>query len=103
MADAGRVPVAGGQCRSGAGESAVGGRQVPPAGELAREPDRLWREIRRVLARDGLVVALSYDEGGDPPGFETVERVEVSLSGRHPVLAVLRLRERRRASRGRAG
>ncbi|GAA4535287.1 MULTISPECIES: methyltransferase domain-containing protein [Nonomuraea] len=102
VADAGRVPVAGGSVDRVL-VNPPWGRQVPPAGELAREPDRLWREIRRVLARDGLVVALSYDEGGDPPGFETVERVEVSLSGRHPVLAVLRLRERRRASRGRAG
>lgn len=72
------------------------GRQVPPAGVLAGRPDRLWREVRRVLVPDGLVVALLYDLDGGPPGFEVVERVPVSLSGRRPVLVALRPR----ASRG---
>src|SRR5690606_40010971 len=62
------------------------GGQVPPAGVLAGRPDRLWREGRPVLVPDGLVVALLYDLDGGPPGFEVVERVPVSLSGRRPVL-----------------
>src|SRR5690606_2902653 len=78
----------GGPCGLGGGArggAAGGGR-----------PDRLWREVRRVLVPDGLVVALLYDLDGGPPGFEVVERVPVSLSGRRPVLVALRPR----ASRG---
>ncbi|WP_049570911.1 methyltransferase domain-containing protein, partial [Nonomuraea sp. SBT364] len=86
VADGGRIPVADG----GVDRVLVNppwGRQVPPAGLLARDPGRLWREVRRVLAPDGLVVALVHD--GLPDGFTVRETVRVSLSGRHPELAVL--------------
>ena len=64
------------------------GRQVPPRGLLARDLGLLWREVRRVLAADGLAVALVHD--GIPPGFAVEEAIRVSMSGRHPVIAVLR-------------
>ncbi|GAA3226165.1 RNA methyltransferase [Nonomuraea helvata] len=86
-ADAGRIPMAGG----GADRVLVNppwGRQVPPRGLLARDLGPLWREVRRVLADDGVAVALVHDE--IPPGFAVEEAVRVSLSGRHPVIAVLR-------------
>jgi tRNA (guanine6-N2)-methyltransferase len=98
VGDAGRLPVPTG----GVDRVLVNppwGRQVPPAGSLAGDPARLWRELRRVLVPGGLAVALLHgDDGGVPPGFVRVGRLEVSLFGRRPALAVLR-----RASRGRAG
>ncbi|MEV4107979.1 hypothetical protein [Nonomuraea sp. NPDC049695] len=87
VADAGRIPMAGG----GADRVLVNppwGRQVPPRGLLARDLGPLWREVRRVLADDGVAVALVHDE--IPPGFAVEEAVRVSLSGQHPVIAVLR-------------
>nr|SBO99475.1 Predicted N6-adenine-specific RNA methylase containing THUMP domain [Nonomuraea gerenzanensis] len=89
VADGGRIPVGDGQ----ADRVLVNppwGRQVPPAGLLAGGLDPLWREVRRVLAPDGLAVALVHD--GVPRGFAVAEVVEVSLSGRHPLIAVLRRR-----------
>lgn len=94
VADAGRVPVASG----GVDRVLVNppwGRQVPPRGLLARGLGPLWREVRRVLAPGGLAVALVHD--GVPPGFVVEEVVQVSLSGQHPLIAVLR---RGRASPG---
>ncbi|MFG6196849.1 methyltransferase domain-containing protein [Nonomuraea sp. JJY05] len=87
LADGGRIPVA---------DASVDrvlvnppwGRQVPPRGLLARDLGPLWREVRRVLAGDGLAVALVHD--GIPRGFAVEEAVRVSLSGQHPVIAVLR-------------
>ncbi|MEV0229770.1 hypothetical protein [Nonomuraea sp. NPDC050786] len=87
VADGGRIPVVGG----GADRVLVNppwGRQVPPRGLLARDLGPLWREVRRVLADDGVAVALVHDE--IPPGFAVEEAVRVSLSGQHPVIAVLR-------------
>ncbi|TMR11184.1 hypothetical protein ETD86_36530 [Nonomuraea turkmeniaca] len=66
------------------------GRQVPPQGLLAGDLGLLWREVRRVLAADGLAVALVHDD--IPRGFAVEEAIRVSLSGRHPVIAVLRKR-----------
>ncbi|MEU4575822.1 methyltransferase domain-containing protein [Nonomuraea sp. NPDC023979] len=99
VADGGRVPL---------GDGVVDrvlvnppwGRQVAAGGLLAGDPGRLWREVRRVLAADGLVVALVHD--GVPDGFTVRERVRVSLSGRHPELVVLSPgRARARTGRGR--
>ncbi|MFD1545211.1 hypothetical protein [Nonomuraea guangzhouensis] len=64
-------------------------RQVAPSGRLRRDPGRLWREIHRVLAVDGIAVAL-LPEPGQPPGFRVNRMVHLTLSGRHPVIAVLR-------------
>jgi tRNA (guanine6-N2)-methyltransferase len=72
------------------------GRQVPPQGLLARDPGLLWREVRRVLAADGLAVALVHE--AIPRGFAVEKAIRVSLSGQHPVIAVLR--RPGRASRG---
>ncbi|MFB4287625.1 methyltransferase domain-containing protein [Nonomuraea sp. ATR24] len=99
VADGGRVPL---------GDGVVDrvlvnppwGRQVAAGGLLAGDPGRLWREVRRVLAADGLVVALVHD--GVPDGFTVRERVRVSLSGRHPELVVLSPGQARaRTGRGR--
>ncbi|MEO3873021.1 RNA methyltransferase [Nonomuraea sp. B12E4] len=89
VADAGRIPVPAG----GADRVLVNppwGRQVAPRGALARDGGLLWREVRRVLSADGLAVALVHD--GIPAGFTVEEAVPVSLSGRHPLIAVLRSR-----------
>ncbi|WP_090941591.1 TRM11 family SAM-dependent methyltransferase [Nonomuraea jiangxiensis] len=91
VADAGRIPVPAG----GVDRVLVNppwGRQVAPRGTLAGDGDLLWREVRRVLAADGLAVALLHDEV--PSGFAVEEAVRVSLSGRHPLIAVLRSRGR---------
>ncbi|MGR6915967.1 methyltransferase domain-containing protein [[Actinomadura] parvosata] len=89
VADGGRMPVADG-CADRVLVNPPWGRQVPPAGLLARGLAPLWREVRRVLAPDGLAVALVHD--GVPRGFAVEEVVEVSLSGRHPLIAVLKPR-----------
>ncbi|MEW9553102.1 TRM11 family methyltransferase [Nonomuraea sp. NPDC050783] len=93
-ADGGRLPV-----RDGAADRVLvnppWGRQVPPAGLLAGGLGPLWRQVRRVLAADGLAVALVHDDlSRVPPGFAVEEAVRVSLSGRHPVIAVLAPRRR---------
>ncbi|MET7465519.1 methyltransferase domain-containing protein, partial [Nonomuraea sp. NPDC005501] len=69
------------------------GRQVAAAGLLARDGGLLWREVRRVLAPGGLAVALV---DGVPEGFRVERVIEVSLSGRHPALAVLSVANRHR-------
>ncbi|MGP3912210.1 methyltransferase domain-containing protein [Nonomuraea sp. 10N515B] len=87
LADGGRIPVPDG----GVERVLVNppwGCQVPPRGLLAGDLGPLWREVRRVLAADGLAVALVH--GGIPHGFAVEEAIRVSLSGLHPVIAVLR-------------
>jgi tRNA (guanine6-N2)-methyltransferase len=87
VADAGALPL-----RDGTVDRVVvnppWARQVDPRGWLAANPDRLWREVRRVLAPSGRIVALLPDPR--PPAGLVVEReVPVSLFGAHPVITVL--------------
>ncbi|GGO77354.1 RNA methyltransferase [Nonomuraea cavernae] len=104
LGDAGRLPVPDG----GVERVLVNppwGRQVAPSGALARDAGLLWRELWRVLAGDGVAVALLHEGApgatGVPPGFEVERTLEVSLAGRHPVIAVLRKRPRPRRRRDR--
>jgi 23S rRNA G2445 N2-methylase RlmL len=63
-------------------------RQVDPRGLLEANPDRLWREARRVLAPGGRIVALLPDPR--PPAGLVVQRaIPISLFGAHPVITVL--------------
>ncbi|MBT2226666.1 methyltransferase domain-containing protein [Nonomuraea sp. NEAU-A123] len=94
VADAGRIPLPGGSVDRVL-VNPPWDRQVAPTGRLRRDPARLWREIHRVLAVGGIVVAL-LPEPWQPPGFTVNRMVHLTLSGRHPVIAVLR----RSASRG---
>ncbi|MFI6504283.1 TRM11 family SAM-dependent methyltransferase [Nonomuraea typhae] len=81
VADAGRIPLPAGS---------VDRVLVNPPWErqvrLAGEGRRLWRELRRVLAGDGRVVALVPEV---PRGWAVHERLEISLFGRHPVLVMM--------------
>ncbi|MGN9845587.1 methyltransferase domain-containing protein [Nonomuraea sp. H19] len=86
VADAGRIPVPTGSVDRVL-VNPPWDRQVPPSGLLRRDPGLLWREVRRVLAADGLAVALVHDE--IPRGFAVERAIRVSLSGRHPLIAVL--------------
>ncbi|MEV1244078.1 methyltransferase domain-containing protein [Nonomuraea sp. NPDC049750] len=94
VADAGRIPLPDGSVDRVL-VNPPWDRQVAPSGRLRRDPGRLWREIHRVLAVGGTVVAL-VPEAWRPPGFGVDRVIHLTLSGRHPVVAVLR----RSASRG---
>jgi 23S rRNA G2445 N2-methylase RlmL len=87
LADAGALPVA-----DGAVDRVVvnppWARQVGPRGRLVAGPDRLWREVRRVLAPAGRVVAL-LPEPDVPAGLMVERLLPVSLFGARPVVAVL--------------
>jgi tRNA (guanine6-N2)-methyltransferase len=87
LADAGALPVA-----DGAVDRVVvnppWARQVRPRGRLAAGPEQLWREVRRVLAPAGRVVAL-LPEPVVPTGLVVERLLPVSLFGAHPVVAVL--------------
>ncbi|GAA2661449.1 methyltransferase domain-containing protein [Nonomuraea recticatena] len=91
VADAGRLPLP-----SGSVDRVLVNppweRQVASGGSFGG----FWRELRRVLAERGRVVAL-LPGPADPPGFEVRDAIAVSLMGRHAVIAVLSLA----ASRGR--
>ncbi|MCP2257539.1 23S rRNA G2445 N2-methylase RlmL [Streptoalloteichus tenebrarius] len=96
VADAGRLPVA-----TGSVDVVVSNppwdRQVPPAGVLARQPRRFWREIRRVLTPEGRAVLLMPDVEEWLPhaasvGLEVVDRRPVSLFGSHPEIVRLAVR-----------
>ncbi len=92
-ADAGALPIDGG-CAHRVVLNPPWGRQVRPRGLLAADPGRLWREVRRVLAPNGRVVALLHQPGPDrahitAAGLEVGQELPVSLCGAHPVLVVM--------------
>jgi 23S rRNA G2445 N2-methylase RlmL len=86
-ADAGALPV-----RDGSVDRVVvnppWARQVAPRGRLAARPDRLWREVGRVLAPGGRIVALLPDPR-PPAGLVVLRAMPVSLFGAHPVVTVM--------------
>jgi tRNA (guanine6-N2)-methyltransferase len=87
VADAGALPL-----RDGTVDRVVvnppWARQVDPRGRLTADPDRLWREARRVLAPSGRIVALLPDPR-PPAGLVMQRAIPVSLFGAHPVITVL--------------
>lgn len=96
VGDAGRIPLPGGVVDRVI-VNPPWGRQVPPSGLLRGDDGLLWRELARVLAPGGLVVALLHDAPeqlrlASANGLRAERTVEVSLSGLHPVIAVLRRR-----------
>lgn len=89
VADAGRLPLPPGSVDRVL-VNPPWGRQVGAVGLLRGDPGALWREIGRVLAPGGRVVALLHER--EEHGMEVVSTLPVSLSGLHPVLTVLRSR-----------
>ena len=70
-------------------------RQVPASGLLARQPDRFWHELRRVLRPNGRAVVLLTDADmrlldAKKAGLTTHDRRPISLFGAHPEIAVLK-------------
>jgi tRNA (guanine6-N2)-methyltransferase len=86
-ADAGALPVAAGSVRRVL-LNPPWGRRVEPAGMLARRPDQLGREVRRVLAPGGSAVALVPD-GAGVAGLRVERRVPVALAGSRLAILVL--------------
>jgi tRNA (guanine6-N2)-methyltransferase len=85
QADAGRLPLAAGSVDRIL-VNPPWGRQVPARGLLARRPDRLWAEARRVLQPRGRLVALLHGDDaqiGDVigHGFAVMATHTVRLSG----------------------
>ncbi|MFD1518834.1 TRM11 family SAM-dependent methyltransferase [Pseudonocardia yunnanensis] len=65
------------------------GRVVEPSGLLARRPDLLGREIRRVLEPGGTAVVLIPEGHATPADFQVARRIPVALAGTHLVVLVL--------------
>jgi 23S rRNA G2445 N2-methylase RlmL len=87
-ADAGALPVAAGSVRC-ALLNPPWGRRVAPAGTLARRPELLGREVRRVLAPGATAVALVPDvPGAGVPGLRVRRRIPVALAGARLVVLV---------------
>ncbi|MBB5084517.1 TRM11 family SAM-dependent methyltransferase [Nonomuraea endophytica] len=80
-ADAGRVPLP-----SGSVDRVLVNPPWQRQVRLAGSGHRLWTELRRVLADGGRVVALVPEV---PRGWAVQERVDISLFGRHPILAMM--------------
>ncbi|XVQ09117.1 methyltransferase domain-containing protein [Spirillospora sp. CA-255316] len=72
------------------------GTQVNPSGLLARDPARLWSELRRVLAPKGIAVVLIPDPSALTAAFKNgltaVHLQQVRVSGTHSHLTQLRPR-----------
>jgi 23S rRNA G2445 N2-methylase RlmL len=69
------------------------GTQVNPSGLLARNPHRLWTELRRVLAPKGTAVVLIPDPGvlaaAIGAGLTPVHLQQIRLAGTHSHLVRL--------------
>jgi tRNA (guanine6-N2)-methyltransferase len=65
------------------------GRVVEPSGPLARRPDLLAREVRRVPAPGGTAVVVVPEGHAAPAGFRVDRRLPVALSGSRLVVLVL--------------
>ncbi|GAA1199825.1 hypothetical protein GCM10009608_38670 [Pseudonocardia alaniniphila] len=87
-ADAAALPVATGSVRRVL-LNPPWGRVVEPSGRLARRPDLLSREIRRVLEPDGTAVVLIPEGSAAPAGFRVNRRIPVALAGARLVVLVL--------------
>ncbi|RCG31700.1 methyltransferase domain-containing protein [Sphaerisporangium album] len=96
VADAGRLPLPGASVERVL-VNPPWRRQVAASGTLLRGDRPLWRELGRVLAPGGRVVALVHEPGARPrladlaaeAGLTVRRTIEVSLSGAHPLIAVL--------------
>ena len=72
------------------------GTQVNPSGLLARDPARLWAELRRILSPKGIAVVLIPDPGtltaAFTNGLTATHLQQVRVSGTHSHLIQLRPR-----------
>jgi tRNA (guanine6-N2)-methyltransferase len=68
--------------------------QVPALHSLRNDMARLWSEASRVLRPDGVLAVLSHDQEGSVDArvagieWEIIERIPISLFGRHPTILV---------------
>ncbi|GAA4090684.1 methyltransferase domain-containing protein [Nonomuraea soli] len=95
--DAGRLPVATG----GVDRVLVNppwNRQVPGEGLIAG----LWRELARVLAPGGRIVALLHEPFRERYGLRAVRALPLSLAGSHPTIYEIQPRTSSLTSRGRS-
>lgn len=92
-ADAGRVPVGAGRVDRVVGNPPWD-RQVTALGALAGRPDRLFHEVRRVLADEGLAVLLLHEAedqraAAESAGLRVGDVRPLSLFGAHPSIVTL--------------